>query len=723
MKRTPELLVPAGNMDSLKTAVRAGADAVYFGMGRLNARASAQNFDREGVREAIDECHAWGAKAHLTLNTLLLDREMQEALDTAAWLYECGADALIVQDMGLIALLRKQLADMPLHASTQMSILNGDGVKALEGLGFQRAVLGRECSLEDICAIATQTELEVFVHGAMCVSVSGQCLHSSMLGGRSGNRGGCAQPCRMEHRSQGEDGQRAEGYLLSMKDQCQLKNLPALAEIGVASLKIEGRMKSPDYVAAVVGSYRKALDLWAEGAEEAQYQAHCREAEAMLAAAFSRNGSFSTGYSASREGLIDERDPSYGRGVRVEGEGKEKMPLAMHFMVLPGRPAALSLQWNDFRVMVYGEIPQPAQKVALDRERIQASLCKLGDTPYACAHLDVMLEDGLFLSTSALNAQRRDGIAALTKKVAESFRRPARAPRIQFAQPHERQSASLPLIVAGVRNGEQGAAAIEAGVEGLILEMADWRLDAWQAWRDWLNGERSRRGKLPSIWLELPAVSLPHGAAVVRERLSLAIGQFDGLVLNNLGQLAWTKELDFLLRGGYPLNVVNTVSAVNYKKQGLESVLLSPELNAAQMMDVMRRVPGCGLLVYGKVATMQLRHCPLRGRKGQCGGCRSGLTYTDRKEERFLLRPTRFGADEKGAEDCVWQMYNSRPQDLARVPDKLRALPASEWRMQFVDESGEQVGERIEAYRKLRYGGAAAVLENSTSGHFKRGWS
>lgn len=233
-----ELLAPAGSFESLIAAVQNGADAVYFGTGSFNARASAANFKGEELQRALDYCHARGVDAHITMNTLLLDREFGRALEVAAELYRLGADALIVQDIGLIAALRRCFPDLPIHASTQMTVHNAEGVRACARMGLSRAVLAREVSLEEIRQIRAQSSLplETFVHGAMCVSVSGQCLMSSFLGGRSGNRGGCAQPCRMPCKL-GE----ASGYLLSMKDLCMLEHLEELQLCGVASLKIEGQ--------------------------------------------------------------------------------------------------------------------------------------------------------------------------------------------------------------------------------------------------------------------------------------------------------------------------------------------------------------------------------------------------------------------------------------------------------------------------------------------------
>lgn len=283
INRKPELLAPAGTFDALVAAVEAGADAVYFGGTMFNARMNAANFDRQKIIEAVGYCHSHGAKAYITLNTQIYDREMQSALEYAGFLWECGADALITADTGLSELVKKYMPDFPLHASTQMSVHNSDGADLLYEKGFSRVVIAREIPRDDLKTVCEKSrpEIEMFVHGAMCVSCSGQCLMSAMLGGRSGNRGQCAQPCRMSYNG---------SYPLSLKDMCLAGHIPDFVDFGVASLKIEGRMKSPSYVAGVTEIYRRLLDENRPATE--------KETE-KLKRIFSRGG-FTDGYYAGR---------------------------------------------------------------------------------------------------------------------------------------------------------------------------------------------------------------------------------------------------------------------------------------------------------------------------------------------------------------------------------------------------------------------------------------
>lgn len=292
----PELLAPAGSLENLKTAVRHGADAVYFGAQRFSARAHATNFTLDDIKEGIDFCHAHGVNAYCAMNTLIFNNEVSDAIDSLYSLAEAGIDGLIVQDIGLASLIRNHLPSVPLHGSTQMVIHNVEGAKALEESGFSRVVLARECSLDEIATIASQTniELEVFVHGALCVSYSGACLMSSYCGGRSGNRGDCAQPCRKHYELQKSDGTIIkDGYLLSPKDLNTYDHLPDLLDIGVKSLKIEGRMKKNEYIAAVTAAYRRRIDTYLDGAtlsKEVRADDQCK-----LAQAFNRGG-FTSGY-------------------------------------------------------------------------------------------------------------------------------------------------------------------------------------------------------------------------------------------------------------------------------------------------------------------------------------------------------------------------------------------------------------------------------------------
>ena len=712
-----ELLAPAGNMDSLRAAVEAGADAVYFGVGKMNARAAARNFDAETVVDAIAYCHGRGVAAHIALNTLLLDREIGDALNTAAHLYEAGADALIVQDWGLLRLLRMNFPDLPLHGSTQMSVLNADGVNRVAAMGVSRVVLGRECSVADIAKIAADSsvELEVFVQGAMCVSVSGQCLHSSLLGGRSGNRGMCAQPCRMRYESEGEN-----GYLLSMKDQCQIGQLAALRNIGVASLKIEGRMKSAAYVSAVVGAYRRALD-----ALEEKGTAHGK-----LDVAWGRNGCFSEGYSHGRDELIDSRDPSYAAAVNAAEAPEQtlrRLRVGMAFSGRVGSAAKLHLyaiNRPEWTVTVVGEPVQPAQKAALTAERLRDALGKLGDTPYALAQCEIQLDKGAFLPISAVNALRREAIDVFQRQAAQVALRPHILPVVSVLS--ERKPArdeAQPEIVVQVATVAQAQAAQEAGADKIIAQPRDWRKERpLDEWLRWLDGRTEEEARVP-VFIQPPPILLPHAAAQVERALSRCGSRWAGAVAGAIGSINMLRRYFDRVDGDYTLNATNGQSAAELRAVGIDQLSLSVECTAAQWRDIVHRVDGCGAVVYGTLPTMTLLHCPVRREQGCCGDCERGRVYIDRKGQALALRPFHFGTDERGAPDCAWQLFNALPMDMARFGGRLRAVGLSFWKLLFVSETPVQVAERVQAYGALRDGGSAVHLVQSTGGHFQRGFA
>ena len=419
--KLPELLCPAGSMEALAAAVDGGADAVYFGGNHFNARMFANNFDSAAMREAVSLCHTYGVKAYLTLNTLPLDREIKTFLDAAYDAAQAGIDALIVADLGGAAAIRRTIPTLELHASTQASGHNADAGRMLAELGFSRMVLAREVSLTDIRTYIENSpiEAEVFVHGALCVCHSGQCLFSSLIGGRSGNRGACAQPCRLPYAVG-----KKTGYPLSLKDLCLGEHVPALIDAGVASLKIEGRMKAPEYVHAVTRVWRRLLD---------ERRAATADEMAYLAEIFSRGG-FTDRYFAR----TDRRSPDWtGRGmlgVRSEDDKQNtralpkwtdggnvthrKLPVMLEATLRRDEPSVLTATCGEKTVTVTGDIPQIARKesAAMTEESVAGSLCKLGNTPFEAKEIRVAVDGGLMLPAAALNALRRSAAEQLWRE-------------------------------------------------------------------------------------------------------------------------------------------------------------------------------------------------------------------------------------------------------------------------------------------------------------------
>ena len=391
-----------------------GAGAVYLGWGEFNARRGAKNFSDEEFAQALRYCHERDTRVFLTLNTLVSDRELPAALETARAACRLGVDAILVQDWGLFDLLRRSLPDQPLHASTQMSIFTSGGAVELAQDGCERVVIARECSKEDSAAICRNcpVEVEVFVHGALCMCYSGQCAMSALIGGRSGNRGRCAQPCRLPY---GVDGPARGKYPLSLKDSCLAGNLGEMVEMGVSCLKLEGRMKRPEYVAVITRIYARLL-------EEGRRPTAAESAE--LEQAFSRSG-FTDAYWRGRHGeamfgtrpestpepkeLFDEARRAY------EKDSLRTVPADLTCRVAAGVPCTLTASDGVHTVTVTGPVPETARSRSLTREDLIARLQKTGGTAYRCRRTEAEVEEGLALSASAVNALRRDALAALTE--------------------------------------------------------------------------------------------------------------------------------------------------------------------------------------------------------------------------------------------------------------------------------------------------------------------
>ncbi|MBP1556829.1 MAG: U32 family peptidase, partial [Oscillospiraceae bacterium] len=407
MKR-PEILAPAGTMDALKAAVNCGADSVYFGGKALNARRNAENFDEEQLREAVSYAHLHGTKLFQTLNIAMFDGEEKELLKAAEIIAKLGIDAAIVQDWGVLSILKKAVPELPLYASTQMAVHNLAGAKMAESLGCKRIVLAREMTAAEIEKVVknVSAQVEVFVHGALCMSVSGQCYLSSMLGGRSGNRGLCAQPCRLPF------GCEKATHALSLKDLSLVERVRELCALGVSSLKIEGRMKRPEYVAAAVTALRQALD------NEAPDMSRLRSV-------FSRSG-FTTGYFDDKRdgdmfGTRQKEDVTAAAGVlselaRLANNDIGKVGLEGAFTAEEDMPISLALRDSDKNsVYVEGEAPQKALNKPTDEERVRQNLSKTGGTAFHFDDLDIALDEGLMIPVSQINALRREALEQLSE--------------------------------------------------------------------------------------------------------------------------------------------------------------------------------------------------------------------------------------------------------------------------------------------------------------------
>ena len=598
-----ELLAPAGSMESLRAAVQNGANAVYLGCGIYNARQGAKNFTPQALTEAVKYCHVRDVAVHLTLNTLVSDKETQELVQLIRHAAQSGVDAFIVQDLGVVRLCRQIAPHIPIHGSTQMTIHSLPGVLLCAAWGLSRVVLSRELSREEIRYICQNSpiEIEVFGHGALCMCYSGQCYLSAAIGGRSGNRGRCAQPCRQSYGY----GRWQNQYPLSLKDSCLVRELKELEQMGVASLKLEGRMKRPEYVAAVTGIYRKALDT----------HMVTRDMEKTLLDAFNRQG-FTQGYYDGALGgemfgvREDTREnAAFFKELRQTYETGETplVPIRFQAVVRPGLTQLTVIDPQNRVCTAQGPAPETARVAELTKEVLIARLTKTGGTPYRCVEAAVEIEPGLSLSASAINGLRRDVLNQLTalraRRDVPALGRPERIPNYRTPQ-------EPPAYNIQVTTKEQ--------ITGRLLKMQPNLLyvplhllteDAAFA-RDLVGKVR--------VCPVLPRVVHDGELARLKEQLrSLrALGIREALV-GNLGLLLPVRECGMHPRGDFGLNIYNSAALQSIREMELRSQCLSFEMTLPQIRDAKKGLP-CEILAYGRLPLMITENCLIRGRTGQC---------------------------------------------------------------------------------------------------------
>ena len=615
-----ELLAPAGSMEAVAAAVQNGADAVYLGYGDFNARRNAKNFSEEEFAAAVSYCHVRGAKVYLTLNTLLTDRELPAAAQVAAHASAIGADAVLVQDMGVARMLRQAAPDLSVHASTQMTLHNLDGVKMAADLGMTRAVLSRELSRDQIEYICQRSpiEIEVFAHGALCMCYSGQCFLSSVIGGRSGNRGLCAQPCRLKYGWM----DKADGNPLSLKDLSLAGHLRELRKMGVACVKLEGRMKRPEYVAVVTGIYSRAIKEDREPTAEELEQ---------LRAAFSRQG-FTQGYYLDQQGpdmfgvREEEKEPkelfAAARNTYQSGEA-QRVNVTFYAMIRPGEPARVGVEDPQGRVVtVEGQVPETARTRALTPEAVETQLSRTGGTPYRCAKVRALVEDGLSLPLAALNALRREALDGLTKQREELPRR--RRGEFHPGARYENRK-EPPALTISVRTAEQ----VTKELLDLGPAMVYIPLEELAA-----HPEKAQAPVGTKIGVILPRIAWDREMDQVAQQLRQVkdLGITDALI-GNLGMLSAARELGFTLRGDFGLEVYNSQAVKEYKRLGLSSLTLSFELKLAQVRDISKSLD-TELITYGRLPLMIMENCIIKNRTGSCN-CQNSNILTDRKGARF----------------------------------------------------------------------------------------
>ncbi len=658
----PELLSPAGSRDALIAALNAGADAVYFGGGTHNARINAKNFTREDIEYGIKLLHAHGKKAYITLNTLLYEKETGEYLDFVEFVANAGADALIVADLGGAELIRRTFADLELHASTQMSGHNVSEAELLHSLGFSRMVLAREMPKEDIEYFVKNSpiESEVFIHGALCVCHSGQCLFSSLVGGRSGNRGECAQPCRLPDKS--------GKYPLSLKDLSLASHIRELIAAGVHSLKIEGRMKAPEYVFGVTRAYRTLLDCASDATENELHE---------LAKLFSRGG-FTDGYfersiNRSMLGVRSEHDKIKSREISLSASADiiraemPKLPVSMHAKIARGVPCSIEMSALGTSISVLGQVPDTAINAPLTEESVKKSLSKLGDTEFSLSEFSLELDEGLILPVSALNSLRRECCERLS---------------LALHKNREKKPVIRTDIAPKLSKSERKAKNTARFFSPLqIPENARSFFDIIYLPLDGFDG--STNGII------MPPVIFDSEKEKVKRSLAEAAkcGARYALV-GNLGALRLAKAFGLIPTGDFRLNVYNSESVSRLEKLGLSEIILSPELTLPQMRDIKGDVAS---IVYGRIPLMLLEKCVI-GEIADCSACENGdAALIDRRGISF---PVLRESEHRNV------IYNSLPTYMADRAEALERAKILNRHFIFSIESEEECAQVVESYKR-----------------------
>ena len=681
-----ELLSPAGGKEALVAAVQNGADAVYMGFGAFNARRSARNFSDEEFRAAVDYCHLRGVKVYLTLNTLLTDRELPQLAETARRGSAYGVDAILVQDLGVLETLKAVIPDVPLHASTQMSVHTLSGVREAAALGMTRAVLARELSRDDITEICARApiEIETFAHGALCMCYSGQCEMSAVIGGRSGNRGACAQPCRLPYGFSGK----ADGYPLSLKDANLADFVPEMQDTGVACVKLEGRMKRPEYVAAITRIYARLLR---------EHRKATRDEQRELKEAFSRDGFTQDYYLGRRGGQMFGVRPENARWpeewfseLRASYEKENLRTVGVRFgaTIRANAPITLTAEDEDGNLTnVSCTVPEAARSRALTAQEVEDRLRKTGGTAFTVTDCVVTLDEGLSVSASALNALRREALERLT---ALRCAIPARR-SFDYIAPQKIENPTTPprftVSLSRVEQLTDELVALRPALVYLPLELVS-QLDL------------APYLALTKFVAVLPRIYRTREESMLRAMLVNAKKRgVTGVSIGNLGHFALVGDLGLTVHGDYSLNIYNSVALRLLAERRLSSACVSFELRHEQVRDLSKPLP-CEAIVYGRLPLMITENCIVSNEFGcryqksrvdtaQLGSaCDAIRELTDRRGERFPV--TRVWG-------CRSEIQNAKTLYLADKNDYQR-VGLTYARLRFTTESPNECVRVLKTY-------------------------
>lgn len=696
-----ELLAPAGSLEILKGVIESGADAVYVGGSMFGARAYANNFTEEELLEAIDFAHLRGVKVYLTVNTLIKNSEFSKLYDYLLAYYKRGLDAVIVQDIGVVKAIHEYFPSMEIHTSTQMTVTGADGVRFLSQFGVTRVVMAREVSLAEMKRIHEETgmELEAFVHGALCYSYSGQCLFSSILGGRSGNRGRCAQPCRLPYTVEGKK----DEYILSLKDMCGIKALDKLHDAGVYSLKIEGRMKQLEYACGVVKYYRKYIDS-KKPVSDADYD--------RIKALGNRCG-FTDRYYFDHNGsdMVTYVKPNFVSNATEPSPEKRKLSIEGELVLREGEPGSLTVKRGDVTYKASIEPVSAALKAPLDKKAAIDRINKTGDTDFEFSHIKAQIGENVFVPNGALNKLRRDAISGLCDKLLKKYYRDdaryvdisslSKLPEhaIKSDAAHETINDYTTICSCMTRAQLDTLVTYDCfDVFYLDFDMYD-RKTFIQQFSDDVQSLAKRNKK---VYLMLPTIfradSSDYFVSIAKELDKVS---FEGFVVKNYEELYLTENLftDKKIILDHNMYTFNDVSKSAFFEHGVSGDTVPLELNSREIMH--RNNTGSQMIVYGYYPLMTTANCVHKNTKG-CDKKQKLIYLKDRYNKSFAVC--------NNCKECYNTIYNSLPTMLTKNISKLKAAGIRSFRYSFTIETPKQI---------------KAVMDDKvaeyTNGHYKRG--
>lgn len=718
-----EILAPAGSMEILRAVIDAGADAVYLGGAKFGARAYANNFSEEEMLTALDYAHLRGVKIYLTVNTLLKNRELDELYDYLKPYYERGLDAVLVQDFGALCCIHSWFPKLPIHTSTQMTVTGVEGVRLLQQYGVTRVVMAREVSISEMKRIHEETgiEIEAFVHGALCYSYSGQCLFSSLLGGRSGNRGRCAQPCRLPYTVRDEQHKivKKESYILSLKDFCGIDHLGEFRDAGVYSLKIEGRMKQASYAASVVAMYRKYVDMLLDSTD-----CHVTKEDREKLASYGNRCGFTDAFFHRHNGedMVTYQKPSFTSEAKEDTPNRRYVPIRGVAFLKVGEPSVLQVKHPDLEewITVEGTAVESAKNQPMSREDISARLQKTKDTAFAFEDLSVETEGDIFIPNGALNQLRRSAIEEMERRILQRLYREAEPvsgngdDAIPMNESGKRDVDFGNMIV--IERREQLSAVLTYDFSDTIAVSADaYRHDGFAVSLEEDISRIKKTGKkavllMPSIFRQRTS-EFYRGQIDLLKRLEL-----DAIIVKNLEEIGFCRQFfpRVPLIGDHNLYTYNDVAQDTLEQWGVAWNTVPYELNRQEIQK--RNNRKSFMCIYGYYPLMTTANCVHRN-ACSCDKKRTLHYLEDRYHKLFPVQNC--------CEECYNIIYNSLPTLLFQNLEELKRAGLNRYVLHFTVESEGQIKQICNLFSDFSKGNISCIPRDFsveyTNGHYKRG--